>query len=288
LENDGEVIIEDPDNGEKTSILPTLIPWYRGFKGTIKQDGVNRFITEGIVTKGVKNTKNVSELPISMWTNKFKEFCEDLLEDKKIKDMKNYSTTKDVNFVLSELGDGILCNIDNLKLTSYIYTSNMVLFNEKNQLKKYDNVDEIVDNFCKVRYDFYVKRKKYQIKNLENEIRHLGNKERFIQEVIDKKLTIMNVPEEQVLDELKKRKYDEEPKTGGYDYLLRLQVRTFTADKIKQLKNDIESSQTKLDILRATSESKLWLNELGEFEKKYMSWLKDMEGRVSKKAKSKK
>ena len=288
LENDGEVIIEDPDNGDKTSLLPNLVPWYRGFKGTIKQDNVNRFITEGVVSRGPKNTKSVTELPISMWTNKFKEFCEDLLEDKKIKDMKNYSTTKDVNFVLSELGDGILCNIDNLKLTSFIYTSNMVLFNEKNQLKKYDNVDEIVDNFCKVRYDFYVKRKKYQIKTLENEIRHLGNKERFIQEVIDKKLIIMNVPEEQVLDELKKREYDEEPKSGGYDYLLRLQVRTFTADKIKQLKNDIESAQTKLDTLKATSETKLWLNELAEFEKKYMSWIKDMESRVSKKAKSKK
>ena len=47
-----------------------------------------------------------------------------------------------------------------------------------------------------MRYDFYKKRKAYLINQLEKELRHLGNKERFIQEVVDKKLNIMNVDEE--------------------------------------------------------------------------------------------
>ena len=31
--------------------------------------------------------------PLGLWTNKFKEFCEDLVVDKKLKDISNYSTT---------------------------------------------------------------------------------------------------------------------------------------------------------------------------------------------------
>ena len=73
----------------------------------------------------------------------------------------------------------------------------------------------------------------------------MGNKERFIQEVIDNTLDIMNVEEDIIVSELNRRNYDEEPCQGGYDYLLRLQVRTFTANKVNQLKNDIESHKKK-------------------------------------------
>jgi len=290
IENDGEVLLEDPDNGSIVSMFSPITPWYRGFKGVIKADTTNnnRFITEGVIIQGKKDTKEVTELPIGLWTNKFKEFCEDLVCDKKVKSMKNYSSTRDVSFILSELTDGFSCNIENMKLQTYVYTSNMVLFTEKNQLRKYDNVDQIIDNFCKVRLDYYVKRKKYQVNNLENEIRHLGNKERFIQEVIDKEILIMNEKEEDIIEVLKERGYDEEPESGGYDYLLRLQVRTFTSDKVKQLKNDITSSKTKLDILTQTKPEQMWLNELNELETHYDKWLVEMSKRVPKKKEGKK
>jgi DNA topoisomerase-2 len=290
IENDGEVLLEDPDNGSIVSMFSPITPWYRGFKGVIKADTTNnnRFITEGVIIQGKKDTKEVTELPIGLWTNKFKEFCEDLVCDKKVKSMKNYSSTRDVSFILSESTDGFSCNIENMKLQTYVYTSNMVLFTEKNQLRKYDNVDQIIDNFCKVRLDYYVKRKKYQVNNLENEIRHLGNKERFIQEVIDKEILIMNEKEEDIIEVLKDRGYDEEPESGGYDYLLRLQVRTFTSDKVKQLKNDITSSKTKLDILTQTKPEQMWLNELNELEKQYEKWLVEMSKRVPKKKEGKK
>ena len=171
---------------------------------------------------------------------------------------------------------------------TYLYTSNMVLFDEKEKLKKYDNTDEIIINFCKVRLEYYVKRKNHQVDTLEKEIRHLGNKERFVQEVIDNTLDIMNVEEDVLVEELKKREYDEEPVQGGYDYLLRLQVRTFTANKVNQLKNDIASNKKKLSNLKKNTPEKMWLSDLDEFEKQYDKWMKDMDKRVPKKPKGKK
>jgi DNA topoisomerase-2 len=157
----------------------------------------------------------------------------------------------------------------------------MVMFNENLQIKKHDTVDSILDNFCRVRFEFYEKRKRHQLDALEKEIRYLGNKERFVSEVVSKTISIMNEKEIDIIKVLTVRGYDEDPKKtegeGGYDYLLRMQVRTFTADKIKQLNNDIMSLKEKLDKLKSKSEKDIWLEELEQFENGYEKWLQEIE-----------
>jgi DNA topoisomerase-2 len=285
LENDGEVLIEDVDTGTTVSMFPEFTPWYRGFKGVIEPNGDNRFKTFGICekVKGKRNTSVVTELPIGMWTNKFKENCEEHIESKMIKSMKNYSTPKKVNFVITESPDGFSCNVDTLKLFSYVYTSNMVLFDQNGKLVKYNTVDEIIDNFCIVRYEYYGKRKKHILNSLEKELRHLGNKERFISEVIAEELLIMNEKEREILYELEERGYDKD--NDSYDYLLRLQVRTFTENKVLQLKKDIKSIQTKVDKTKAMTKKQMWLNDLNEFEVAYYKWLKVIDKDIVKKKK---
>ena len=277
LENDGEVLIEDPDDPlSSISLFPEFTPWYRGFNGDIEKSTSTRFITYGIVEESKRGTVDVRELPIGMWTSKFSDFCDDLKSDKKLKKVSNYSTPTEVHFTLTE-GDDFRCDLESLKLHSYLYTSNMVTFNEKNQLRKLDTVDQILEQFCRVRFDYYVKRKRHQLNTLEAEVRFLGNKERFVKEVINEELVIMNEKEANIIEELKNRGYDEDPKReegeGGYDYLLRMQVRTFTADKVRQLKNDIASAQKKFDGLRATTEKEIWLKELDQFQTAYEKWV---------------
>jgi DNA topoisomerase-2 len=159
----------------------------------------------------------------------------------------------------------------------------MVLFNEKEQLRKY-SIDEIINEFCIMRYKLYTKRKNYIISSFEKDLKHLGNKERFIQEIIDKKLNIMNIDEEIIVKELEKRGYDKENKNddeeneskNGYNYLLKLPVRTLTSNQVQKIKNDIKSIMTKLDLIKKTSEKEIWLNELKEFENEYNKWIKNM------------
>ena len=95
----------------------------------------------------------------------------------------------------------------------------------------------------------------------------------------------MNEEEAAILRNLEIKGYDQEPGQGGWDYLLRMQVRTFTADKVKQLNKDIEGIHAKLDILHSTEPGDIWLRELEEFERHYDKWTKDMHERVSKKTK---
>ena len=272
LDNNGDVF--NKSGRTVISSFPEFVPWYRGFEGTIKKDTKNSFITTGKCEKqkGKKDTYIVSELPIGKWTNKFKEDCEDFIENKKLKSIKNYSTTKKVNFIIKESLNGFKCNVKNLKLTSKLYTSNIVLFEENEKLNKMKDVDEVIDKYCKIRFLYYEKRKKYILKNIAKELKHLGNKEKFISEVISKKLKIMNIEEEVIISDMEKKKYDKE--NDSYDYLLRLQVRTFTAEKVKKLKNDILELQKKQEIIKNITEKQMWKNELQEFKKEYEKWLK--------------
>jgi DNA topoisomerase-2 len=285
LDNDGEIKIHDPEDNTIVSLLPEIKPWYRQFTGKIESVNENKYISYGNIIEE-KNKIIVNELPINMWTDKFRDMAEDWLVEKQIKSMKNYSTDEKVNFVIVESEDGMKCSIDNMKLYSYIFTSNMVLFNENEQLKKY-SIEDIIDDFCTIRFQFYIKRKKHIIQTLEKDLKHLSNKARFIQEIIDNKLNIMNVEEDIIIKELTKRGYDKEHKnkekddddedTNGFDYLLKLQVRTFTASKVKQLKQDIENIKTKIKTIKDTSEKTMWLNDIQDFLKEYEKWLVIME-----------
>jgi DNA topoisomerase-2 len=169
----------------------------------------------------------------------------------------------------------------------------MVLFNEKEQLKKY-SIDEIIQDFCTMRFEYYIKRKKHILNNLNKELKHSQNKARFIEEIINEKLNIMNIEEEIIIKELEKRGYDKEIKNtdseenSGYNYLLKLQVRTFTSNKVSQLKDEITSLENKIKKIKGVSEKQLWLNDLLDFENEYKKWEKSMNENDNKETKKNK
>ena len=75
---------------------------------------------------------------------------------------------------------------------------------------------------------------------------------------------------------------EDEETNGGYDYLLRLQFRSITEEKINKLKNDIASKIKSKNELDKTSEKEMWISDLDDFEKAYVKWLKDIEKEVVK------
>jgi len=292
LENNN--VFEDE---EKTiSKLPELKPYYRGFTGNIQKVDDYKYISYGKMNEKKSGHIEVDELPIGMATETFKEFVEDLLEDKKIKGYKNYSTAKDVNFHITESNYGLKCNLDNLKLKSYITTSNMVLFNDKDLLRKYNSIDEIIDTFCKVRFDYYIKRKRYLLSQLEEDLKYTNNRYRFLKEVMDGELIINKKKEDVIISELEEKGYDKKGKdkeedeedegkqSKGYRYLLDMKIRSFTKEKLEELKNEIDKLTRQIKDLKDTSEKKLWLKDLDEFVEGYQKFNK-IEDKKEKKIK---
>jgi len=307
LDNDGKAFESTEDN-TSISLLSEIHPWYRGFTGNIEKTGPQKYTSWGNIREE-KRIKIVDELPIGMWTDTFKEHLDNLLEEKYLKSVKNYSTPKKVCFNISECSDGIKCNLKNLGLHKYIHTSNMVLFTQKGVIKKYNSVDEIIDAFCAIRLEYYIKRKKHILEQLNKDIKFLGNKKRFLEEVMNGDIKLFDDSGKKrksrkttdIISTLEERGYDKEikkfnindtneddeddekdSKRSGYDYLMRLQFRSITEEKINKLSHDIDSNIKERNTLSKTTEKKLWLDDLKEFEVAYHKWLKVIENETVK------
>jgi DNA topoisomerase-2 len=253
-----------------------IIPFYNHFKGQIKQLSENKFQTNGILNeiqhpKKKKKIFQVVEIPIGTSTNKYKEELEIMLENKKLKSLKNYSTSDAVHFEF-EPNDDFSPNLENMKLISVINSSNMVLFIDKNKLKKFNTISEIFTLFCEKRLQLYEKRKEYMMKNLNEIICINKNKMRFLQEVENNVIKVFKIKEEIIVANLKERRYDEDPRQEtkkGYNYLLNIPMRDFSLEKINELDNKILNLENELRLLVDKAPSKMWEEDLDNLSKAY-------------------
>lgn len=253
---------------KETPDFTEIHPWYNGFDGTIEkiENDKHRYITKGVISRGKNDVITVSVLPVNMSIDSFKNSLDDLLEQKKIKSYKNFSTDNVPRFEIKENSTELVLTIESLKLTSMISTSNMVLFDTAQKLKKYDTVKEILDEFCHFRYGFYVKRKVYLIKTIENELLVLKNKFRFLKEVMDKTLLIQDVEEDEIIKVLKKTGYILVDGDEQFGYLLGMHIRSFSHQKLEEFKKNITKLETELKTVKAITEPQMWENNLKEFE----------------------
>ena len=254
-------------------------PWYRHFKGQIVENEKNN----GYITKGsfkcLSNTEiQITELPIGTWTTKYLEYLKKLaLEKRKVKklnietniiknELLNRSDKLNVDITIkfvkpwNEMFDTI-SEVENiLGLTTKISCTNMYLFNENNEITKYDTPEDILIDWYNIRKRYYIKRKEYTLEKLENELKFITEKIRFIKLVIDRKLIIEKKKKEQLEDELSKLKFKKI--NESYDYLLNLPLWSLTEERIIALEKQAEKNKIEFTELDKTSPSKLWENDL--------------------------
>lgn len=287
-------------NGE---MMEPMHPWYRGFRGTIektasKEAGVTYTVT-GIIEEVNETTLRIKELPIRRWTQDYREFLESIIDqnDSFIRGFRQYSddTTVDFEVFLSEESmmrtkqEGLL---KKFKLTTTISTSNMHLFDSKGVIKKYDTPEQILEEFFHIRLEFYEKRKKVQLENLELELLKLENKVRFILGVVNGEIVVNNRKRTDLLLELRQKGFTPFPKNSksieavvagatdeteeseenpevvngvqsiDYDYLLSMAIGTLTLEKVQGLLADRDKLNEEVDDLRKATPESLWVKDL--------------------------
>jgi DNA topoisomerase-2 len=258
------------------SVDEDILPWYRDFTGKIeKTDKKNQYISRGVLTQSGKEFV-VSEIPIDVSIDRYKDFLDTLREEKKIKSYKNYSSDVKIRFEITP-SDNMELTMESLKLTGLLSSNNMVLFDEKNMLKKYDTTSQIIESFCVVRYDYYVKRKKKLVEDYELKVKLLENKIKFLNDVMSNKLDVKNVDEDLLEKEMSKNYFayilegdtDSENKLKKFSYLLGMNIRSFTKQKLDELKSELQRNVDTLVKIKNMSEIDMWNKDLEEFEEAY-------------------
>jgi len=262
----------------KGGVETKLVPWYRNFKGEIKVDGT-KIKTTGIVTIN-SGEYRITEIPLgrkNLSIARYKDILEELKEKGKIKTIKDYSTEANPDFVVVCEKDQEL-TVDDLQLIDTISTSNMVLFDSKGKIHRYENVEEILEEFCETRLNLYKIRKEGVIKEFERELKYLRNKIRFIGEVVNSTISLKNRTDDDLHSELVQKKYDpllseDDNSELDFSYLLNIQVRSMTGQRLKELQDKEKKMQKELDEYRKKSEKDLWIGELDELSTEYDKWV---------------
>lgn len=281
----------------------TLIPNYNNFKGTITEtDKPGSYKVLGKWERIDKYRIYITELPIGTWTQKYKEFLEDLLENgskkdsKKDsnKDSKKGSTSKsaskkekggdteniigdykehhkentvkfEIEFTSKEILDELIESNTlekEFKLIGSLSTNNMYLFDHNLRIKKYNTPNEIISEFYKIRKLFYKKRYKFLKEKYKTELEKILNKVRFIEEIIESTLVVFRKPKKEIIKQLTEKEYAKFD--DSFDYLVNLPIHTFTKEKIKDLKEQEKSKQETYNELLSKEPIDLWKEDLVE------------------------
>ena len=291
-------------------------PYYKGFKGKIYpcDDSYKKYLIKGVYELVEKDKIKITELPIGTWTQDYKEFLENLMnsnkdkekdkdkdkdknKDKKskskesvpyIKDFADMSTDTNIEFIvtfnsgvyqklLSEKHDYGLEGVEKyLKLYTTQSTTNMHLFNEKEQLRKYDDVYAIIKEYYGIRYEYYVKRKAYLISKLEKELQTLSNKARYIKDTLDDKIDLRKKSKDQILELLEKRKF-ELSEAGDYNYLIKMPMDSVCKENVEKLMKEHGDKTAELEQVKTATVEKMWLKELQSLKKTYNKFLEEDE-----------
>lgn len=160
--------LDDNDTEEKPFL--TMMPWFRGWQGSPEPAGPERYKFNGVAYQNDANPNEfiVTELPIRMWTDDFKARLEKVISGVDgpswIKDYKEFNDHKTVHFEIMVDGqstpkvmqEGIL---ERFKLLKQVATSNLVAFDTNGQIRKYEKVEDILEEYYQYRLNMYLERK---------------------------------------------------------------------------------------------------------------------------------
>lgn len=246
--------------------LKPMIPWYRGFKGTIKEKKPGVFETYGCYIKSGKSIK-ITELPVDRWTSSYKEFLTEK-EDEGILTFTPNESDTNIDFTIrlnEDIPDDEIYKKLNLVSKSsqeMLSTNNMYLFNSENKLTKYSSPLDILKEFYTVRMKFYLLRKNYLINKYESECLILNDKIRFIKLVIEEKVVIFKKPKLEIIEQLKLNQFS----LDVIPDLLDLRISSFCSEKIIELINACKTKKALLESIKSKSIEQMYLNDLDKIK----------------------
>jgi DNA topoisomerase-2 len=262
------------------------LPSYRGFRGEVKKSGTNAYEFEGIWSMKEDGKKLVvSELPIGVWTSKYKEHLEKLVDLKVVKSYQDTSTDVSVNFEIKidDLKNAKGCklyddsddvsvasgSVDPRKVFKLVVKkkfANMHVFGPDGKIVKCSGPKDIVDLYLPVRLDLYAKRCEFQIERLEKLVERHSAIMKFLRLVMDDKINLKQKKAE-IEDTLEK--VHKLPKIDdGYKYLLGMPFSSISEEELKKHRDTLEKVQKDLTELRGKTPKQIWLEELDVLEKK--------------------
>ena len=309
-------------DGDKDSMLP-MTPWFRNWTGEIEQTREDQFKFNGTVSVTGDAEVEITELPIRVWTQDFKDKLEDIIKAEKvpsfIKDYTEYNTPERVHFVIKleekKMQESKAKLEELFKLSKSVPTSNLVAFDAQGRIHKYATPLDIMEEFYQERMKMYQRRRQHLLDVMNRELDKLTNQARFVQMIIDGKLVVSRKKKSALVQELQKLGFKAFPKVvdakkegefeavveeendesddaataagaSDYDYLLGMAIWSLTQERVERLLKQIGDKEQEIDVLTAKTPKDLWRTDLEDLLNEWQTQLEE-EAKREKKVKSK-
>lgn len=255
-------IKEDILNILKGNTRKKLIPWYKGFKGTISSgENNNQWAFKGILEIVNGTTIRISELPIGYYLDDIKTILSKLKDKGFIKDYDDNSTETGFDIEVTVPRTTTAMPLEKLyelfKLVSKD-TENLTLWNVDKNIQIFKDASAIVDYFVQYRLIRYEDRRLALIKELEILIKDLEEKIRFINFYLNNTNVFKNTGKKELFSLLKENGFIE------IDRLLSMQIYSLTKDKIAELDTKLLNEKKNLVKLMKSTAKAMYIKELEE------------------------
>lgn len=241
-----------------------LFPWFRGFNGKIERnDSTGQITITGKIERINTTQLRITELPIGIWEDNYKEFLNGLEDQEVIKSYVNDSSTDGWDFKLTvprstgyEEEDVL---IKTFKLAAR-HTENFTVWLPTGKLKCFKTAEDLCDYFVEFRLTKYEERRKSMLVMLADELKERNERLRFIKHYIanaEKFSKKTRAEMSQMLTDL------------GFtmvDMLLEVKIYNLTLDRIQMLEKQIDETQSNIDYYTNSTAASLYITDLEALE----------------------
>lgn len=239
-----------------------LKPFIKGFKGTITRDteNPNKWYLCGNIEVN-KNKVHITEIPPFIEYSKYLSILDDLQDSKKIKSYKDLSNVKTQTYEFQVLLQKELEHDKILELLKLKKSEVEILnaIDANNKVKTFDSIESILDYFKTIRLEYLEKQRQYDLLIQETNLFINASKYKFVELIMQDKLKVFKRKKDDIIKDLEKTNlYNKD----GYEYLLNMQIHSFTKETLELLKSKIENIQNTIKILKELNVNTEFLRKL--------------------------
>lgn len=244
----------------------SLLPWWRGFNGTVVRDpDSGQIVIEGKYTikDGRTPSITITELPIGMQSDQYEAHLQKLEDKGIITDYDNLSDKRGFEFVVRVPRVATMLSDEEIKKQFKLVareTENLTVWNGDGILTRFDNVESLLEHWTEWRVERYEDRRLAMIDKVNADIAWAGLKIRFIRFYLANYKFFRDTPNKELVARLVEEGFER------HDELLAMPMRNLTHDKIKELEKDVEDLKADLTSLKSDTAVDMFKRELKELK----------------------
>lgn len=244
----------------------TLVPWFRGYHGTVARNKeTGQVTTTGVLEVVNSTTIRITELPLGKYLESYKEVLNKLEDEEFIKQYDDASSEDSYRFEITAPRSTTALDHETLLKKFKLVgrgTENFTLWNPEGRLQQYESAEAVIEAFVPWRLARYEDRRLRLIEITAEQIRLQSEIVRFIRFYLANVKTFKDTPKKELVELLLSKEFVD------YDRLLSMPIWSLTKDRIAEIEKKLADLKTYLATLKSDTADEMYRRELKEFKYK--------------------